>query len=54
MMNAQNQLNDAAINVEIPFARNGINSPIINHGIGPKPNEKKMMNTITETIGIQP
>lgn len=53
-MNAQNQLNDETIIDDNFFTLNGNISPIINHGIGPRPKEKNIMKNTNETIGIQP
>jgi len=51
---AQNQFIDETSVDEKPLTIIGNNSPMINHGIGPKPSEKKIINNTIEQIGIQP
>ena len=49
-MKAQNQLNDETMIDDSFFTLNGNISPIINHGIGPRPNENEMMKNMRKKL----
>lgn len=51
---AQNQFSDDTRIDEKPLTRMGNSSPIISHGMGPRPREKKIMKETIEQIGIHP
>jgi hypothetical protein len=53
-INAKVQFKAVAKDAAVPLIFVGKISPVINQGMGPNPTEKLAMNTIRQTMGIQP